>query len=101
MRYQLKRIHPASTGKVFGLFMFGLTLLFAPLIIIMALFTLLTNHGAQSIWSPILMMVAALVVPFIYGAMGYLQGLLIAWVYNLVARTAGPLEIELETAPTP
>jgi hypothetical protein len=35
-------------------------------------------------------------LPIFYGILGFIGGLITAWTYNLVARFAGGLEIELE-----
>ena len=37
--------------------------------------------------------------PFLYGGMGFLFGAVGAWIYNLIARRLGGIEIQLEPAP--
>jgi hypothetical protein len=39
--------------------------------------------------------VMALIAPFLYAALGFVMGALIAWVYNLIAAKLGGIELEL------
>jgi hypothetical protein len=38
----------------------------------------------------------AIFAPFIYGAMGFILGVITAWVYNLTAKWIGGVEVEVE-----
>ncbi len=38
---------------------------------------------------------AIILMPVIYGLMGFVGGLIMAWLYNLVARLTGGIELEL------
>ena len=38
---------------------------------------------------------AIIFMPVLYGLMGFVGGLLMAWLYNLVAKLAGGIELEL------
>jgi len=39
---------------------------------------------------------AIIVTPIIYGIMGFISGVIIAWLYNLVAKWVGGVELDLE-----
>ncbi|HUJ93728.1 MAG TPA: hypothetical protein VLW84_00575 [Terriglobales bacterium] len=41
------------------------------------------------------MLLLAVFLPFVYGGMGFLLGGLMAWLYNLVARWIGGIELEI------
>jgi hypothetical protein len=43
-----------------------------------------------------LMLSSIILAPLGYGILGFLSGLIMAWVYNIVARKFGGIEIELE-----
>ena len=51
--------------------------------------------GAGSVVIGLLMMI---VIPIFYGILGFIMGALMAALYNLVARFAGGVQIELESA---
>jgi len=42
------------------------------------------------------MLFLAILAPVIYGAMGFVIGALTAWIYNLVARRIGGIQLELK-----
>jgi len=42
---------------------------------------------------------AIIVMPILYGIMGFVGGIIGAWIYNMVAKSMGGLEIELEKMP--
>ncbi|MBP7460322.1 MAG: hypothetical protein KBA26_03460 [Candidatus Delongbacteria bacterium] len=45
-------------------------------------------------------MAAVIVMPIIYGLIGFIVGAVIAWIYNLLAGLIGGIEVDLEDPPT-
>ncbi len=87
MKVILKRIAPLQAGKIlaaiYGLF----SLIFAPFMILGALFG---KDGG--------IMAALLVIPLmiLYVIFGFIGGVIGSWIYNLVAGWMGGLEVEVE-----
>ncbi len=96
---ELKRIGPLSAGKILGVMGFTLGLL-------MGLFTIVVSmatsayfgdyFGDSSMMSVMFGVGSILVMPFIYGVLGFFQGLFGAWLYNLIAGILGGIQLELQ-----
>jgi len=71
-------------GFVFGLIMSGMAMLGS------------VASGEASGWSLIFGVGAVIVLPILYGVMGFIFTLLFAWLYNVCAGWIGGIEIELE-----
>ncbi len=96
MKKQLTRIAPLKAGIVLGTVYAFLSLLFVPIFLIVGL--LVGSHGNSA--APFMFGTGfAVLMPLIYGAMGFICGLLAAAVYNLVARWNGGLEFEVRDLP--
>ena len=46
-----------------------------------------------------ILLVFGILAPFLYGAMGFVFGAIGAWIYNLIAKRLGGIEIQLEAVP--
>jgi ribose/xylose/arabinose/galactoside ABC-type transport system permease subunit len=92
-KIKLKRIEPMSLGKVFGV-LYALMGLFVGIFV--ALVSVVMGSLLQS--SPMAMFgVGAIVIlPILYGALGFLMGLIMAALYNFIASKVGAIEIETE-----
>jgi hypothetical protein len=86
MTQRIVRIAPMQAGKVFALWYGIFGLVFVPFFLI-PVFAGAKN--APPMWLPILF------VPF-YAVAGFVMTALMAWLYNLVTRWVGGLEITLE-----
>ncbi len=92
----LKRIDPMSYAKVYAaitvLVVFVICLLYALFIFA---FAGMMGGGAEAIG---IGLAIAMVIfgPIIYGIIVFIFGLLIAWVYNLIAARIGGIELEFE-----
>jgi|TARA_Y100000310_G_scaffold108411_1_gene106833 hypothetical protein len=92
----IKKINALSLAKVMGLIyaFFG-----AILGAVLTLFSLMgiaysqADLGVVGIW---IGTAGIIIVPVVYGIIGFIFGLLIAALYNLVARRIGGLEIEIQ-----
>jgi hypothetical protein len=97
--FALMRISPISAGKLFGITMFCLCLLMAPFTLTAGIVLLVTRHTTapeSGSMGGIAMIALSIVVPFVYGIVGFFQGFIAAWIYNLVASKAGGLELQVE-----
>ena len=84
MRQQVIRISPHQAGKILGIMYFLMGLLAAPLFLFGAFFG--KGMGLTGV-------LFAILVPFLYGAIGYIFVALSAIVYNLLAGLVGGLEV--------
>ncbi len=92
----LKRIDPMSYAKVYAvitaLVVFVICLIYAFFIIA---FAGMMGDGAGAIGAGIAIVVV-IVGPIVYGILVFLLGLLMAWLYNVVAARIGGVELEFE-----
>jgi ABC-type xylose transport system permease subunit len=101
---RIQRIGVISLAKIQGLLflLFGLLfgLLYGVIVSIVGIVAAATGEKEALIL--VIAGVACIIgFPLLYGGMGFVMGALMAWLYNLVARRFGGLEIDLEFAPAP
>jgi hypothetical protein len=96
---RLKSVSPLQSGKVLGI-LYGLaSLLIVPFALLFSVIAGIASqqHGgspsAVMVGMGLLMMVGA---PVFYAALGFLTGLVGAWIYNLVAGWIGGIEFVVE-----
>jgi hypothetical protein len=95
----LKRVDILSAGKVMGVMYAILGFIGAGIFFVISMlgFSLAPKEGAAM---PMAMVaVACVLVPVLYGVLGFIGGLLMALIYNVVASLVGGLELEFETTP--
>lgn len=90
----VKKIGVGSAARIYGLTLAGLGLIIAiPYGLFFGAALGLSESGLPfGSAFPILMIIF---IPVIYGILGFIFGALFAWVYNLVAKKTGGIEIEL------
>ncbi|MBK1877100.1 DUF3566 domain-containing protein [Pelagicoccus mobilis] len=100
MTKRLKRINPLQLGKILAAFYALASLIFVPF---MLLFSLLASVVQQSEGTaaqmPILLGMGAgflIIAPIMYGVMGFVAGIIGAFLYNLIAKWLGGIEVEVE-----
>jgi hypothetical protein len=103
MKRRIKRISPLSLGKILGILFACLGLLFVPFFLLFAFIAPHLPHAGSSAGPdmshfPVLFFGAGmtLMLPIFYGILGFLQGVIGAAIYNLVARWIGGIEVEVE-----
>jgi len=113
MNLKLKRIAPLQAGKMLAAFYGLMSLVFVPFFMIfMALGSFAARAQGASAGAgagatpPLPLMLGMgvgfmLLLPFFYAAMGFIVGVLSAFVYNLLARWIGGLALEFEQAQPP
>jgi hypothetical protein len=89
---KIKRFAPLQIGKILGVMYAAMGLLFAPFFLAMAIFELAAPTGIATFVGVTL----AIVTPLFYGAMGFLGGVVSAWLYNVTVRFTGGMEVEFE-----
>lgn len=100
----VKRVGALSLGKLLGIMYAGLGLLFGGLFALFSLIGgmagLVAQNGPEGAAGAGLLAglgVAAVVIfPILYGLMGFVAGLICALFYNLAARFAGGVELDID-----
>ena len=97
----LKKVGVLSCGKVLGVLYGGLGLLVGAIfsliaIVGAALGAAASNGSGGAAFGVIFGIGAVVLLPIFYGGMGFVSGIIMASLYNLVAKVAGGLEVELE-----
>jgi hypothetical protein len=96
----LKRVGVLSCGKIAGV-LYALIGLIAGAF--MALFSLVgaglaASSGSGDAWGALFGVGAVIILPILYGVLGFIGGLITAFLYNLIAGWIGGIEIELQDA---
>jgi hypothetical protein len=92
--YSLRSVDVMSCAKMMGTMYGSLGLIFLPLFLLGGFGSLLFGQKSAAL-SGIAMLFFAILLPAIYGALGFLMGAFSAWVYNFVARRIGGIRLEL------
>lgn len=94
MKKRLKRFAPLQLGIVMAVTYAMLALVLVPFFMIGGM--LAPNASGM----PMLFLgIGALILPVVYGAMGFVAGVIGAFVYNLAAKWTGGIEVTVEDAP--
>lgn len=107
MQLKLKRVEPLQAGKMLAALYGAMSLLMVPLLLMfMALgsFAARSQGGAGAPPLPLMFGMGVgfmVLLPFFYAAMGFLAGLIGAWVYNLLTKWVGGFEFEFESPAPP
>jgi hypothetical protein len=89
---KIKRFAPLQLGKVLGVLYGAMGLLFAPIFLATAIFELAAPTGIPTLIG----IGMAIITPIFYGAIGFISGVVGAWLYNVTARFTGGMEVEFE-----
>jgi uncharacterized protein YacL len=94
----LRRIDPLSAAKVLGVLYAALGLLIGLVVSCLSALGFLAALASRDHKGlPVVIGVLAIVVaPVFYGALGFVSGLVTAGLYNLAARAVGGIRIEVE-----
>ncbi len=95
MKRRLKRIGPLTAGTTLAILMgcFGLCLM--PFFLVMSL--IMAHAPNMPRGFPFIFGFGfALAAPVIYAVIGFLQGVIGAFIYNLVSKATGGIEVEVE-----
>ncbi len=100
METKKKRILSISVvqaGLVVGGLYAGLALIFSVFLLIFGLIAVMAGAGssdaAAALGGGVGMIVMAVIIPFLYGALGFILGAIMALIYNLIAKVTGGIEM--------
>jgi hypothetical protein len=102
----IKSVGVLSVAKIMGMVYGCIGLIFAPFFLLIGLVGSMAGQS-KSPFAGIFGVGFAILMPVLYGGMGFLSGLIGALLYNLFARWVGGFELEIEqrrqtlTAPYP
>ncbi len=105
MNLKLKRVAPLQAGKMLAALYGLLSLIVVPFMFVAMTMAGLAarSHGGAP---PFPFMVGmgmgfVLLLPFLYALMGFVVGVISAWVYNLLTKWIGGFEFEFESVAPP
>jgi hypothetical protein len=95
---RIKSVGVLSCAKMLGVLYGCMGLLLLPFALIAGLASMATQQANSAIGGAAILAFGIL-APVIYGAMGFVFGAIGAWIYNLIAKRLGGIEIQLEPVP--
>lgn len=98
MKRTLKSVAPLQLGKILAA-LYGLAaLLFIPVFVLVALIGVAApgSSGKAAMTSLFLGVGMCIAMPVFYAVMGFLIGVIGAWIYNLLAKWIGGIQFEVE-----
>jgi hypothetical protein len=99
MKKTLKSIEPVQLGKIAGALYGLMGLIFVPFLILFAVigsFAPKSANGPSGAVVAVICFAMAIFMPIVYAVMGFLFGIISAWLYNLIARWIGGIQVEVE-----
>jgi len=104
MKRRIKRVAPLQAGKMLGVLYACMGLIFLPFSALAALagvFPQQTQQAQATSGAPMaiaagMMIGFGVLMPVIYGVMGFVFGVIGAAIYNLIAGWIGGIEVEVE-----
>ena len=101
---RIKSVGVLSCAKMLGVLYGCMGLLFIPIALVGGLASMAAQQasgtiGAMGAISGAALLAFGILAPFLYGAMGFVFGAIGAWIYNLIAKRLGGIEIQLEPIP--
>ena len=94
----IKSVGVLSVAKIMGLIYGALGLILMPLFLLAGVLGMATGGGHAAI-SGVVGMVLAVMIPVLYGGLGFIMGAISALLYNVFAKWAGGIEVEVQTTP--
>jgi hypothetical protein len=95
---RIKSVGVLSCAKMLGVLYGCMGLLLLPFALIAGLASMATQQANSAIGGAAILAFGIL-APVIYGGMGFVFGAIGAWIYNLIAKRLGGIEIQLEPVP--
>jgi hypothetical protein len=95
--FHLKSVGVLSVAKVMGCMYAIIGLIAMPFILLISLLGAMAGNKENPLGA-MGATVVAIMMPFIYGALGFVGGAIMAALYNLMARFIGGIQLELHAA---
>ena len=92
MNKRLTRVAPLQLGKVMAVLYGSISLIFVPFILIISM---VASKAGDSHFP----MLFVIFIPIIYAVAGFIGGLLVAAIYNVIAGWTGGVHFTIEDAP--
>lgn len=95
----IRRIDPQSLANISGACLGALACVMAVPLVLIGLIGMVagaTGGDLQNAFPFVFAIVGGIVAPLVYALMGYLQGLIVAWIYNFFAGRLGGIAVEVE-----
>ena len=96
--YIVKSVGVLSLGKIMGAIYGILGLLFMPIFLVAGIMSSLTG-GKGAAFGAAGALVMAILLPILYGLIGFVAGAVGALLYNLFAKWLGGIELQLQAVP--
>jgi len=99
MTRRLKRIAPLQFGLMLGATYGLISLVFVPFILLFSVLAKSMPHAdnvTQQGFPMVASVALAVILPVAYAVMGLIGGIIAAWIYNIVAKFVGGIEVEVE-----
>jgi len=100
MKRTLKSIGPLQLGKIFAALYGLLSLIFIPFFLLFAALAAFipTQPGSPSSGAIGIgfALVTCIVMPVVYAVLGFIIGVVGAWVYNMIAKWLGGIQFDVE-----
>lgn len=95
---RIKSVGVLSCAKMLGVLYGCMGLLFVPIALVGGLAGIASQQTNSAI-SGAALLAFGILAPFLYGGMGFVFGAIGAWIYNLIAKKLGGIEIQLDPVP--
>ena len=100
MKRKITKFGPLQLGKMLGALYAAMSLLFVPFFILFSMIgAMAPQQSGQEMPQGFIVgfgFALIFIAPLFYGLMGFITGLIGAFVYNLIAKKIGGIEVEVE-----
>jgi hypothetical protein len=97
----IKSVGVLSVGKVLGLLYAAMGVIVVPFFLLFSALGALSGEAAAAGFGLAMAIAMTIFLPIFYGVAGFIGGVIMAFIYNLIAGRLGGIEIELTPAPQP
>lgn len=92
----IKSVGIFSCAKIAAAIQAAMGLIVMPFFLLIAMVGAVAGTRATDRLSSAIVVVVALFLPVFYGVVGFIMGALAGWIYNLVSKWIGGIELELQ-----
>ena len=92
---EISRIDVISLGRIMGVLYAIGGLVAGAVLSLFAVVGISASPDGGPLWGMLFGAAAIIFLPILYGLLGFVGGVITAWIYNIVARLAGGLRVEL------